>query len=117
MDFKKIQAEETTVTRDLLDIEKPTGNIYQSLVIIAKRADQISIEIKEELSRKLEDFASYTDNLEEIFENREQIEISKYYESLPKPVNYAIDEFLQNKTYFRIIKKYKKNRKTYKTQN
>lgn len=105
MDFKNIEAPSSTITRDLSKMEQLSGNLYQSLVIIARRSDQISIEIKEELNRKLEDFASYTDNLEEIFENREQIEISKYYEGLPKPVNYSIQEFLDEKTYFRIPRK------------
>ncbi len=113
MDFKKIEAPDSTITRDLSKMEATTGNLYQSLVIIGRRADQISLEIKEELNRKLEDFASYTDNLEEIFENREQIEISKYYESLPKPVNYAIQEFLDGQTYWRIPKKFKKQKKKY----
>ena len=108
--FKNLNAADNTITRDLKELENQTGNIYQSLVIIAKRADQISIEMKEELNRKLEDFATYTDNLEEVFENREQIEISKYYENLPKPVNYAIQEFIDGKTYWRIPRKPKKNR-------
>lgn len=108
MNIKEIDAPDTTITRDLKKMEEITGNLYQSLVIIARRSNQISIEIKEELNRKLEDFASYTDNLEEVFENREQIEISKYYESLPKAVNYSIHEFLEGNTYWRIPKKTKK---------
>ena len=105
MNIKNIDAEDTTITRDLKEMESMTGNLYQSIVVIAKRSKQISVDMKEELSRKLEDFASYTDNLEEVFENREQIEISKYYESLPKSVNYAITEFLDKNTYWRIPKK------------
>lgn len=105
MNIKELNAPESTITRNVLDIESPTGNIYQSLIIIAKRSDQISIELKEELNRKLEDFSSYSDNLEEISENHEQIEISKYYESLPNPVNYALTEFLEGKTYWRVIRK------------
>lgn len=91
----------TTVTRDLREIDKKTGNIYESIVVISKRANQISVETKEELNSKLAEFASTIDNLEEVFENREQIEISKYYERLPKPSMIAIDEFLNDKIYFR----------------
>lgn len=101
MDYKKTNAPITTITRDLAEIEKKTGNIYETVTIIAKRSNQISLEIKEELSRKLEEFASYTDNLEEIFENREQIEISKYYERLPKPTLLAFQEYIEDKIYFR----------------
>ena len=111
MNIKELNAPVSTITRDVKEIEDKTGNVYKSLVVIAKRADQIAIELKEELSRKLEDFSVYTDNLEEINENHEQIEISKYYESLPKPVNYAIEEFLQDKTYYRFLKKNVKKRK------
>src|SRR6187431_760976 len=91
----------TTVTRDLLKYEKGTGNIYESLVIISKRANHISAELKEELQNKLSEFASSTDNLEEVFENREQIEISKFYERLPKPTSTATEEFLEGKLNYR----------------
>jgi len=91
----------TTVTRDLTKIDDKTGNIYESLVIVSKRANQIAAEIKEELSTKLADFVTSNDNLEEVFENREQIEISKYYEKLPKPTLIAMQEFLEDKIYFR----------------
>ena len=91
----------TTVTRDLLQFEKGTGNIYESLVVIAKRANHISSELKEELQNKLSDFTASTDNLEEVFENREQIEISKFYERLPKPVLIALQEYLDGKIYHR----------------
>ncbi|HEX4887193.1 MAG TPA: DNA-directed RNA polymerase subunit omega [Luteibaculaceae bacterium] len=101
MSFKNSSAARTTVTRDTVVLEHSTGNIYESAFIIAKRANQISQEIKEELSAKLQEFASHTDNLEEIFENREQIEISKHYEKMPKPVAIAIDEFANGKVYFR----------------
>lgn len=103
MDYKKSIAPTTTVTRDLKEIENEneSGNIYESIVVISKRANQISVEMKQELSSKLEEFASYTDNLEEIFENREQIEISKFYERLPKPNAIATNEFLANKIYSR----------------
>ena len=101
MDYKKSKAPSTTITRDLVDLEKGTNNIYESIVIIAKRSDQIAIEIKKELDQKLEEFASFSDNLDETFENREQIEISKFYERLPKPTLMAIEEFKENKIYWR----------------
>lgn len=101
VDFKKTNSELTTVTRDLRQIDGPTGNIYESVAIIAKRANQISAELKEELTGKLNEFATHTDNLEEVFENREQIEISKHYERLPKPVSIALQEFLEGKIYYR----------------
>jgi DNA-directed RNA polymerase subunit K/omega len=91
----------STVTRDLRDLDKSTGNLYESIVIMSKRANQISNNIKEELHQKLSEFASSNDNLEEVFENREQIEISKHYERLPKPSLVAVQEFLENKVYFR----------------
>ncbi|MFM7985339.1 MAG: DNA-directed RNA polymerase subunit omega [Candidatus Fonsibacter sp.] len=78
-----------------------TGNIYETVAIIAKRSNQIAVDLKEELNSKLQEFASHTDNLEEVFENREQIEISKYYEKLPKPNNIAIQEFVEGKIYHR----------------
>jgi DNA-directed RNA polymerase subunit K/omega len=89
------------ITRDNEHIAKPTGNIYESLIVIGKRARQISAQQKEELNSKLAEFASSVDNLEEIFENREQIEISKFYERMPKPSTVAIDEFLDGKLSFR----------------
>jgi len=101
MDYKKTNAELTTTTRDLRSLDEKTGNLYESVAIVAKRANQISAEMKEELTNKLAEFASHSDNLEEIFENREQIEISKYYERLPKPSLIAIQEFLEDKIYFR----------------
>jgi len=91
----------TTVTRNVNDLDQKTQNVYESLVIISKRANQISNNIKEELHGKLAEFASANDNLEEIFENREQIEISKHYERLPKATLVAIDEFLNDKVYYR----------------
>jgi len=91
----------STVTRDLRELDKETGNIYESIVIMAKRANQISNNIKEELHQKLSEFASSNDNLEEVFENREQIEISKYYEKLPKPSLVAVQEFVEGKVYHR----------------
>ncbi|MBE8722948.1 DNA-directed RNA polymerase subunit omega [Sphingobacterium pedocola] len=91
----------STVTRDLREFDKTTDNLYESIVVISKRANQIGVEVKEELTSKLAEFASSNDNLEEVFENREQIEISKHYERLPKPSLVAIDEFLNDKVYFR----------------
>jgi DNA-directed RNA polymerase subunit K/omega len=101
MDFKKVSAATNTQTRDLTQFEKEAGNVYAAINIIAKRSDQISVEIKDELNRKLEEFATQQDNLEEIFENREQIEISRFYERLPKPSAIAIKEFEDSKIYFR----------------
>ena len=101
MDYKKSNAPLTTVTRNLNDMDSPTGNIYQTVAIVAKRANQISVQMKMELNGKLEEFTSFTDNLEEVFENREQIEISKFYERLPKPTLIAIQEFMEGKVYFR----------------
>lgn len=101
MDFKKVTASSNTQTRDIDKFEKVAGNVYAAINIIAKRSDQVSIEIKEELNRKLEEFASQQDNLEEIFENREQIEISRFYERLPKPTAIAIKEFEDGKIMFR----------------
>ena len=89
------------ITRDLSELSKPTGNIYESVAIISKRAKQISTTMKEELNNKLAEFASTVDNLEEIFENREQIEISKFYERMPKPTNVATEEFLNDEVMFR----------------
>ena len=91
----------STQTRDLRDLDVKTNNIYESIVIMAKRANQISNNVKEELHQKLSEFASSNDNLEEVFENREQIEISKYYEKLPKPTLVAVQEFLDGKVYYR----------------
>lgn len=101
MDYKKIRTESEAVTRVMRDFVTPTGNIYESVVIISKRANQISLEIREELNQKIQEFATTQDNLEEIFENREQIEIAKYYERLPKPTLIAVSEFLSDKVYFR----------------
>ena len=89
------------ITRDLTELSQPTGNIYESVAIISKRAKQISTKMKEELNNKLAEFASTVDNLEEIFENREQIEISKFYERMPKPTNVATEEFLNEEIMFR----------------
>lgn len=97
MNYKNTEAEKDTITRNTASLELISGNLYEALNIISKRADQVTVELKEELSQKLEAFALPSDNLEEIFENREQIEISKFYEKMPKPVAIALDEFLNNK--------------------
>lgn len=101
MSFKTSTAEKTTVTRDTVDLEQTTNNIYESIVLLSKRSNQLNLDLKEELTQKLQEFASTTDNLEEIFENREQIEISRFYERLPKPVAIAIEELLEEKIYVR----------------
>ena len=84
MDYRKSNAPTNTVTRDMMKLSEETGNVYETVAIISKRANQISVEMKQDLEKKLQEFASYNDNLEEVFENREQIEISRYYEKLPK---------------------------------
>ena len=101
MDYRKTNAQPTTITRDLRNIEEKTDNIYESIVVISKRAKQISQEMKEELTGKLAEFATHTDNLEEIFENREQIEVSRFYERLPKPSSIATQEFIEGNIPFR----------------
>ena len=101
MDFKKTNAPTNTVTRDIIALSNDTGNVYETLRIIGKRANQISVEMKNDLEKKLQEFASYNDNLEEVFENREQIEISRYYEKLPKPTLIATQEYLEGKVYYK----------------
>tara|TARA_R110002050_G_scaffold74772_5_gene160224 strand:+ start:36656 stop:36985 length:330 start_codon:yes stop_codon:yes gene_type:complete len=101
MDLKKTNAPVNTVTYDRNQIDEPTGNVYESISIISRRAEQINTEIKKELIDKLEEFATYNDSLEEIFENKEQIEVSKFYEKLPKPHALAVQEWLTDKIYFR----------------
>ena len=100
MEIKK-NIPNNTITRKLVDLDKETGNIYETVNIIARRANQISTELKTELSRKLADFSSPTDTMEETFENREQIEISRYYERLPKPVIIATEEFLDHELVYK----------------
>ena len=104
IDYKKSKAPSTTITRDLDKLDAKTGNIYEAVVVVAKRSNQISVEMKQELNRKLEEFANYTDNLEEIFENREQIEISKFYERLPKPNLISLQEYEDNEIFFKKTK-------------
>lgn len=101
MSYKNLEAANTTITRNLADLDSKTGNVYETINIIAKRSNQISSEIKEELNDKLSEFATSSDNLEEVFENREQIEISKFYESQPKPNALAMSEFLNEDIYYR----------------
>ena len=101
MDYKKTNAPTNTVTQNILDLCEDTENIYESVAIIAKRDNQISADLKTELSKKLQEFASSSDNLDEVFENREQIEISRYYEKLPKPSLIATQEFREGKIYYR----------------
>ena len=100
MDYKKTKAPTNTVTRNILDFCQDTNNIYESVAIMGKRANQISQDIKQELNKKLAEFANYNDSLEEVFENREQIEISRYYEKLPKPTLIAQEEYLQGDIYW-----------------
>jgi len=101
MDYKNTQAESTTVTYDKVKIESPTENIYEAISIIAKRAAQINGDLKNELVEKLEEFATHNDSLDEVFENKEQIEVSKFYEKLPKPTAIAVQEWLEERVYHR----------------
>jgi DNA-directed RNA polymerase subunit K/omega len=101
MDYRKIAASSNTETRDVMKLSDAVGNVYEMVRIIGKRANQISIEMKQDLDSKLQEFASYSDNLEEVFENHEQIEISKFYEKLPKPTLLAIEEWKENEIYYR----------------
>ncbi len=101
MDYKKVKTDLVAVTRNIEDYTEGTENVYETISVISKRANQISAEMKEELNQKLAEFATTTDNLEEVFENREQIEIAKYYEHLPKPTLIAIHEYQNDEIYFR----------------
>lgn len=101
MDIKKSAIPVNTITYDRNKIDAPTGNVYKAINIIAKRANQINSELKTELVEKLEEFATYNDSLEEVFENKEQIEVSRYYERLPKPHTVAVNEWLEGKIYYR----------------
>jgi len=101
MDYKKIKIESSVTTRKIKEFEKDTKNIYESVAIISKRSNQIAEEMKKELDDKLNEFATTDDSISEIFENKEQIEIAKYYERLPKPTLIAIHEFLDDKVYYR----------------
>lgn len=101
MDYKKVTAPTNTITRDMNSLCADTGNIYETVNIIARRSNQISVEMKSELDKKLQEFASFNDNLEEVFENREQIEISRFYEKLPKPTLIAAQEYTDGKVFHR----------------
>lgn len=101
MAYRDSTAEKTTITRNLKDLDQKTENVYETVVILSKRANQVNSGMKEELTAKLEEFASTTDNLEEIFENREQIEVSRFYERLPKPAAIAIQEYEEEKLFWK----------------
>jgi DNA-directed RNA polymerase subunit K/omega len=101
MDYKKTTAPSSTVTRDMQSMTAETGNVYETVRIIGKRANEIAADIKHDLGEKLQEFSSYTDSLDEVFENREQIEISRYFERLPKPTLIAAQEFVDDEVYFR----------------
>ena len=101
MDFKKVNAESTCVTRQKDQFYIGTGNIYETVAIMAKRSDQIAAEMKEELYKKIEEYTTVNDSLEEVFENKEQIEVAKYYERLPKSTLIAVSEFLNDRIYYR----------------
>lgn len=109
MDYRKSNAPTNTITRDMMRLSEDTGNIYETVMVIGKRANQISVEMKQDLEKKLQEFASYNDNLEEVFENREQIEISRYYEKLPKPTLIAAQEYEDGKVYHKNPLKEKSN--------
>ena len=109
MDYRKSNASTNTVTRDMIALSEDTGNVYETVKIIAKRANQISVEMKHDLEKKLNEFASSNDNLEEVFENREQIEISLYYERLPKPTLIATQEYIEDEVYHKNREKEKEN--------
>ncbi len=101
MSLKHASAAKTTVTRDVNLLDQETGNIYESVAMLGKRANQIAVEIKEELSAKLDEFAVSGENLEEVYENREQIEVSKHYERMPKPSSIAISEMMEGRMVIR----------------
>lgn len=101
MDYRKLAASTNTETRDVMRLAEPVGNVYEMVMVVSKRANQLSLEMKQDLDNKLQEFASYSDNLEEVFENHEQIEISRFYEKLPKPSLLAIEEWRQGGIYYR----------------
>lgn len=111
MDYKKIKTDVEATTRDTHRFTEGTGNIYETVVMLSKRANQIGLELKDELNRKIEEFATTSDNLEEIFENKEQIEIAKFYERLPKPTLMSVHEYLNGQIYFRNPHKELKKKK------
>ena len=101
MDYRRTNAPQNTETRDVMKLAEPVGNVYEMVRIISKRANQLSVEMKQDLDTKLQEFASYTDNLEEVFENHEQIEISRFYEKLPKPALIALQDWKEGEIYYR----------------
>ncbi len=101
MDYRRTNAASNTETRDVMKLAEPVGNVYEMVRIISKRANQLSVEMKQDLDTKLQEFASYTDNLEEVFENHEQIEISRFYEKLPKPALIALQDWKDGEIYYR----------------
>ena len=105
MNYKKTNASKTTVSRDLYGLSKDVGNVYETIAILAKRSRQISMEMKEELLEKINEFATVNNSLEEVFENKEQIEVSRYYERLPKSTSIAIQELTEGKIYHRMPEK------------
>lgn len=109
MDYKNTNAPLNTVTRDMIELSEDTQNVYETVCIIAKRSNQIAGEMKHDLEKKLQEFASLNDNLEEVSENREQIEISRYYEKLPKPTLIATQEYIEGKIHYRNPSKDKIN--------
>jgi len=116
MDYKRVKTEPTAVTRRMRDFSKGTGNIYETIAILSKRSNQISLEMRDELKKKIDEFASTNTNLEEVFENREQIEISKFYEKLSKPTLIAVQEFLDNQIYYRNPARELENSKDQETE-
>lgn len=116
MDVKKFRTTTSIVTRNIAEFDALTDNIYETIAMLSKRSNQISTELKKELHRKIEEFASSSDTLDEIFENREQIEIVKYYEHLPKPVLIAIQEYLNKELYYRNPEKEKKAQQAAKAE-
>ena len=110
MDYRKTNAPMTTITRDMIKLcHGNEDNVYETVMVIAKRSNQIAAEMKQDLEKKLQEFASFNDNLEEVFENREQIEISRYYEKLPKPTLIATQEYTEDKVYHRNPAREKNN--------
>ncbi len=101
MDYKRIKIDPEAITRDTRKFSEHTENIYETVVVISKRSNQIALELKDELGKKIEEFATTNDNLEEVFENKEQIEIAKFYERLPKPTLISVNEYLNDQIYFR----------------
>ncbi len=101
MDYRRVNASVNTETRDVMELSEQVGNVYETVRIIGKRANQLSVQMKQDLDAKLQEFASYSDNLEEVHENHEQIEISRFYEKLPKPTLIAIKEWEDDNVYYR----------------